>query len=98
MATKQVRELFNLPKNENIFDDFSCSLNGMPGRLYLSQNYLCFYSTLLGKTAKHVLKFVEISKLTKSNSRIQKSIKIQRVGVKETSPDKRKRRGSEFIN
>ena len=90
-ATKQVRELFNLPKDENIFDDFSCSLNGMPGRLYLSQNYLCFFSTLLGRTAKHILKFQDISKLTKANSRLQKLIKIHKVVPNDLPQDKKKK-------
>ena len=63
MATKQVRELFNLPKNETIYDDFACSYNMAPGRMYLSQNYLCFFSTYFGKTTKVIMRFEEIVKL-----------------------------------
>lgn len=79
MSIKQVRELFNLPKNENIFDDFACSYNSMPGRLYLSQNYICFYSTLLGKTTKLTLKFDTVTKLYKSNNKFYKFIKLHRL-------------------
>ena len=79
MATKQVRELFNLPKNENIYDDFACTYNSMPGWIYLSENFLCFYSTLLGKTIKFILKFENVNKLYKSNNKFSKSIKIHRI-------------------
>ena len=78
MATNQIRQLFNLPKSENIFDDFSCSYNNFPGRLYLSQSYLCFYSTMLGKTTKLILSYDQISKLLKSTNKFSKSIKIHK--------------------
>ena len=79
MATKQVRELFNLPKNENIYDDFSCSYGNLPGRIYLSQNYLCFYSTLIGKVTKIVISFEHICKIQKTNNKFSKTIKIHKV-------------------
>ena len=79
MAAKQVRELFSLPDNENIYDDFSCSYGASPGRVYLSTNYLCFFSTLLGKVIKIIIKFEEVSKIYKSNNKFSKSIKVQKV-------------------
>ena len=48
----------------------------MPGRIYLSQNFVCFYSTILGKTTKLNLKFDKITKLCKFNYKFSKSIKI----------------------
>ena len=79
MAAKQVREIFNLPKNENVYDDFSCSYGSFPGRIYLSTNYLCFFSTLLGKVTKIIINFENVSKLYKSNNKFSKSIKVHRV-------------------
>jgi hypothetical protein len=55
--SKQVRELFALPKNENIYDDFACHLKKAPGRIYLSENHLCYFSQIMGKTTKLVIKF-----------------------------------------
>lgn len=76
MATQQIRQLFNLSKSENIYDDFSCSYGSFPGRIYLSQNFLCFYSTLLGKTTKLIIRFDHITNLHKSNKKFSKSIKV----------------------
>jgi len=77
MATKQVRKLFNLPASENIYDDFSCSLGPKPGRIYLSQNHLCFYSSLLGRTTVLTPSFDRITEVHKSNNRVgARSIKI----------------------
>ena len=68
MASKHVREIFNLSKSENIFDDFACSYNSMPGRVYLSENFCCFYSGFLGKTVKLILDFKCITKINKVSS------------------------------
>ena len=65
-----VRKKFRLPKNEELFDDFSCSLRQLPavpvdqvsnqslsvwreiaahhGRLFLSENYICFAANVFG--------------------------------------------------
>ena len=63
MSQHQIRQLFNLGQNENIFDDFSCYYNGLPGRMYLSQKHTCFYSTFLGRTTILKLPFEKTSKL-----------------------------------
>jgi hypothetical protein len=52
---KQVKELFQLSVDEEIFFDFSCSIQlftAVPGRLYLSDKHLCFSSSLLGIETK----------------------------------------------
>ena len=72
MASNKVRELFNLPNNETIFDDFQCTISGMPGRVYLSQSYLCFYSTILGMTTKHIINYRDITKITKVTNALSK--------------------------
>ena len=62
-------KLFDLPKTETIYDDFSCTYNVMSGRIFLSQNYICFYSTLLGKTTKLNIPLEKVTKLYKSTSK-----------------------------
>lgn len=69
-SQEQVRNLFNLNKDEKILDDFGCSvLETLPilGRLYLTENYICFNSNIFGFSRKYVLAFNEITKLNKKN-------------------------------
>ena len=58
-----VRDLFMLAETEQIFFEFSCSLSqsaNLPGRLYVTENYVCFSATLLGIESKvrHLSHFV----------------------------------------
>ena len=76
MATKSIRDLFQLSPSEQIFDDFACTFNSMPGRIYLTQNYICFYSALLGRTTKFSVSYLDIESIVKVNSKFSKSIKI----------------------
>lgn len=48
---------------ENIFDDFSCSYKLKPGKLYVCENHLCFYTDFLVET-KLVFTFKEIDSIT----------------------------------
>eukprot|EP01113_Clastostelium_recurvatum_P035821 TRINITY_DN5030_c0_g1_i3.p1 TRINITY_DN5030_c0_g1~~TRINITY_DN5030_c0_g1_i3.p1 ORF type:complete len:526 (-),score=113.14 TRINITY_DN5030_c0_g1_i3:54-1580(-) len=58
--TDEARRLFNLPDTESVIQDYSCSLDKLtPGRLYISQNYLCFASTL-----SHSLESIPFRKVT----------------------------------
>ena len=80
-SQKQVRELFSLPRKEVIFDDFGCAYQSTilhHGRMYLTENYICFYSSLLGVTKKIVIPLHEIVKLVKSKTLgVMKAIKIE---------------------
>ena len=54
----QVRNLFGLSKEEKVLDDFGCSLSetiSIKGRLYLTENYICFSSKLFGFNRKYTL-------------------------------------------
>jgi hypothetical protein len=67
----QVRELFSLPKKEVIFDDFGCAYNSgilHTGRMYLTENYICFYSSIMGITKKVIIPLNDVSKVTKARS------------------------------
>ncbi|XP_012675016.1 TBC1 domain family member 8B isoform X2 [Clupea harengus] len=63
---------FSLPGKEKLVTYFSCSCwrGRVPcqGWLYLSTNFLCFYSYLLGNEVKLVISWVEISRLEKTTS------------------------------
>eukprot|EP00347_Sterkiella_histriomuscorum_P016954 403351216 len=63
-----LREEFNLPKNEEIYDDFGCSVvQTVPisGRMYLTQNYLCFLSSILGINKKFTIHYKEVVQIKK---------------------------------
>ena len=50
-----VRDVFELDVNEEIFYEFSCSLSqtaSMPGRLYITEHFLCFSANVLGIETK----------------------------------------------
>ena len=69
-----VRLLFALPREEKIFDDFGCSLVdelSYHGRIYITENYICFNSNILGIKTKSVIPFAEISKIKKTNNTIE---------------------------
>ncbi|KAL2095194.1 hypothetical protein ACEWY4_009913 [Coilia grayii] len=63
---------FSLPDKEKLVTYYSCSYwrGRVPcqGWLYLSTNFLCFYSYLLGNEVKLVISWVEISRLEKTSS------------------------------
>ena len=69
MAKTNVREIFNLPDGEEIFDDFSCKEGSLTkGRLYLTTNYMCYYSNFLGKSKKIVIKWKQITNFAKDGN------------------------------
>ena len=71
MSTKnRLIELFALPKNESIFEDFSCALVEAimkHGRMFIAENHICFYATIMGIQTKKVIKVDEITNLEKKS-------------------------------
>lgn len=64
MAQTNVRELFDLRATEQIYDDFSCSAGGLnSGRMYLTENYLCFFRNLLGLQRKIKILWTDIQQI-----------------------------------
>ena len=72
MTSKQVvREIFNLSTKERIFDDFSCTYKSKVlhhGRIYLTENFICFYSSVLGIKHKLIIELKRITEIKKKNS------------------------------
>ena len=61
-----MRELFGLPSSEDIFDDFSCKVDGLvTGRMYLTTSNICFYSSILGLTKKFIFPWTTIKMIEK---------------------------------
>ncbi|CAF0972525.1 unnamed protein product [Adineta steineri] len=79
-ATKKFHKLFNVPIDEKLVTYYSCSYwrGRVPrqGWLYLSVNYLCFYSYLLGKDITIVLKFTDITSLERLQAYVSETIRI----------------------
>ncbi|XP_066535393.1 TBC1 domain family member 9 [Hoplias malabaricus] len=69
-AIAKFRKLFGMPEEEKLVNYYSCSYwkGKVPrqGWLYLSINHLCFYSYLLGKEAKLVVRWADITQLEKN--------------------------------
>ena len=67
----KVRDLFNLPSSEEIFDDFGCALNDgiiLNGRMYLTENFVCFYSSILGQNKKLIILIKDVTKIVKKKT------------------------------
>ena len=76
MAKDNLKALFNLPADEEIFDDFKCK-EGFTGsgRLYLTSGHMCYFSSLLGMTKNIVISWDTIKSLdkdTKQGIRVHK--------------------------
>ncbi len=65
-----MRELFDLKPTEQIYDDFACKEGLMnSGRMYLTENYLCFFRNLIGFQKKIKILWTDIQQIEgKSNT------------------------------
>ncbi|KAJ1725354.1 hypothetical protein LPJ53_000486 [Coemansia erecta] len=58
----------NIPINELLIDDYGCALQRdilVQGRLYLTENFVCFYSNIFGWVTNLVIAFDEIMTIEK---------------------------------
>uniref|UniRef100_A0A8C2F6K7 TBC1 domain family member 8B n=1 Tax=Cyprinus carpio TaxID=7962 RepID=A0A8C2F6K7_CYPCA len=71
-AVLRFERLFGLPQREKLVTYFSCSYwrGRVPnqGWIYLSTNFLCFYSYMLGNEVKLVYPWDEVSRLERTSS------------------------------
>ena len=49
---KQVREYFDLPNTEEVFYEYVCSLAIVQGRMYVTEQYICFSASVIGFESK----------------------------------------------
>lgn len=74
-----VRNLFALPDQEDVLDDFSCGLRKkifIHGRLFCTDNFLCFYANILGFKTKQVIPFRDIVAVRRVKGTITSSIEV----------------------
>jgi hypothetical protein len=57
--TEKCRRLFNLPDTEDVIQNYSCLWGGGKGKLYITQNNLCWASALTSRTEKIPLRKVK---------------------------------------
>eukprot|EP00347_Sterkiella_histriomuscorum_P002763 403366896 len=63
-----VRDLFELPQKENIYDDFGCAWQKtavIQGRMYITESFICFSSNILGMEQKLRVPIIDIKKILK---------------------------------
>ncbi|EMP32967.1 TBC1 domain family member 9 [Chelonia mydas] len=69
-AIVKFHKLFGMPEEEKLVNYYSCSYwkGKVPrqGWMHLSINHLCFYSFLMGREAKLVIRWVDITQLEKN--------------------------------
>ncbi|KAI7867130.1 rab-GTPase-TBC domain-containing protein [Spinellus fusiger] len=68
-ASRTFRQTFTIPPSERLVSYYSCACNGRQGRLYISENYLGFYSFLLGVETMILIELRDIQGLKKENSK-----------------------------
>lgn len=97
MTSKQVvRSIFGLSSKERIFDDFSCAYKHkilLHGRIYLTENNICFYSNVLGIKYKTVIDLKKITEIKKKNT-----LGIFSNALKITTDDNQSYKFSSFSN
>lgn len=69
---EEFHQLFeNVPSDDRLLDDFSCALSReilLQGRIYISEHYLCFNSSLLGWVTSLVISLDEIMKFERRST------------------------------
>lgn len=61
----------DLPDDERLIVDYSCALQKdilAHGRLYASQNYLCFYASIFGWETSMILRWKDVTAITKEKT------------------------------
>lgn len=72
-ASVKFLQMFSMPPEEKLVNYYSCSYwKGIPrqGWMYLSVNHLCFYSFLMGKETKFIIRWTDVTKLEWGNNRL----------------------------
>src|SRR3989338_8708237 len=77
--TTELRQRFNLPATEQVVQDYYCSLKksvyNHGGRLWITQNYVCFYSGLPFKISEK-LSFRKITQIERPSGILKNNIDI----------------------
>lgn len=70
--SEDFKKLFgDVPADERLVVDYSCALQKeilVQGRLYITQNYLCFYANIFGWETNLTLKWKDVAAITKEKT------------------------------
>lgn len=83
-AQQIVRQLFTLPDEvsptqEDVLDDFSCAIKKtifIQGRLFCTDNHICFYASILGLQIKESIALRDILSIENCGKQTLKSIEV----------------------
>lgn len=71
MKSEEYRQLFRLPSDELLVQDFNCALQEsflLQGHMYLFGHSICFYSNLFGFETKRIIPFHEITAVRRAKA------------------------------
>ncbi|KAJ8565563.1 hypothetical protein K7X08_008139 [Anisodus acutangulus] len=71
MRSEEYRQLFHLPPDEVLVQDFNCALQEsflLQGHMYLFGHNICFYSNLFGFETKKIIPFHEITAVRRAKA------------------------------
>ncbi|XP_019464134.1 PREDICTED: protein VASCULAR ASSOCIATED DEATH 1, chloroplastic-like isoform X2 [Lupinus angustifolius] len=71
LKSEEYRQLFRLPLEEVIIDDFNCALQEnilFQGHMYLFVNFICFYSNIFGFETKRIIPLSEVTDVRRAKT------------------------------
>lgn len=71
LRSEEYRQLFRLPPEEVLIQDFNCALQEnfiLQGHMYLFLHHICFYSNLFGFETKKIIPFHEITSVKRAKT------------------------------
>ncbi|KAI8882932.1 TBC-domain-containing protein [Backusella circina FSU 941] len=68
-TSRTFRQTFNVPSSERLVNYYSCSCNGRQGWMYISENFLGFYSYLIGFELKILIEIKNIKDIFKEKNK-----------------------------
>ncbi|PWA41786.1 GRAM domain family protein [Artemisia annua] len=71
LRSEEYRQLFRLPPEEVLMEDFNCALQEnfiLQGHMYLFIHHICFYSNLFGFETKKVIPFDEVTSVKRAKT------------------------------
>ncbi|KAG2201661.1 hypothetical protein INT47_003887 [Mucor saturninus] len=92
-ASRTFRQTFNVKSTERLVNYYSCSCNSRQGWMYISENYLAFYSYLIGFELKVLIELKDIKDIFKEPIR-----KLFRHSMRVTTKDNQEYLFSNMFN
>lgn len=71
LRSEEYRQLFRLPSEEVLLQDFNCALQEnilLQGHMYLFEHYVCFYSNIFGFETKKIISFQDVTSVRRAKT------------------------------